>query len=66
MTKISLNGRETQTSSRTIEDLLHEVEAPEKGVAVARNESVVRRSDWPGTPLENGDKIEIIRAVQGG
>ena len=64
--KITLNGREAQTSARTIEELLREAEAPAQGVAVARNESVVRRADWSAEEIEAGDKIEIIRAVQGG
>lgn len=64
--KITLNGREIETGARTIEDLLLESGAPEQGVAVARNQSVVRRADWASTAIEAGDKIEIIRAVQGG
>lgn len=64
--KITLNGREAQTQARTIEELLREAGAPAKGVAVARNESVVRRADWSAEEIEAGDKIEIIRAVQGG
>lgn len=37
-----------------------------KGVAVAVNESIVPRSAWAARPLRDGDRIEIVRAVQGG
>ena len=66
MTTITLNGQEQETSASTIGELLREVGAPQKGVAVARNGSVVPRADHARTKLLGGDKIEIIRAVQGG
>jgi sulfur carrier protein len=37
-----------------------------RGVAVAVNLEVVPRADWPGTPVGDGDEIEILTAVQGG
>jgi sulfur carrier protein len=36
------------------------------GVAVALNDEVVRRSEWPTTTLEAGDRVEIVTATQGG
>jgi sulfur carrier protein len=36
------------------------------GVAVAVNEAVVTRAEWPGTTLVDGDRVEILTAVQGG
>jgi sulfur carrier protein len=36
------------------------------GVAAAVNEAVVPRSQWPDTPLSDGDRVEILTAVQGG
>jgi sulfur carrier protein len=36
------------------------------GVAVAQNESVVRRSQFDSRPIADGDRIEIIIAVAGG
>ena len=36
------------------------------GVAAARNGAVVRRADWPATPVEDGDEVEVITATQGG
>jgi len=36
------------------------------GVAVALNESVIRRQDWEGVTLSEDDTVEVIRAQQGG
>ena len=36
------------------------------GLAVAVNEEVIRRSDWKGTMLGEGDRVEIVGATQGG
>ena len=37
-----------------------------RGLAVAVNGRLVRRADWAATPLEPGDAVEIVRAMQGG
>ncbi len=37
-----------------------------KGFAIALNGAVVRRDAWASTPLREGDRVEIIRAMQGG
>lgn len=37
-----------------------------KGFAIALNGAVVRRDAWAATALRDGDRIEIIRAMQGG
>lgn len=36
------------------------------GVAVAVNGTVVRRGGWEERPVESGDDIEVVAAVQGG
>jgi len=52
---------------RTIAALVEEVtgSAEQRGIAVARNGEIVRRDEWTST-VEDGDDIEIVRAVQGG
>ena len=37
-----------------------------RGYAIALNGAVVRRDAWARTPINEGDRIEIVRAVQGG
>lgn len=41
------------------------IESPE-GIAIALNGRVVRRGAWAETRLNEGDRIEIVRAMQGG
>ncbi|MGY0066789.1 sulfur carrier protein ThiS [Streptomyces sp. QTS137] len=36
------------------------------GVAAALNETVVPRAQWPLTALSEGDRVEVLTAVQGG
>lgn len=64
--RISINGQQRETAARTIAELAQQENAPERGVAIARNSAVVRRTDWAEVRLEENDRIEIIRAVQGG
>ena len=50
----------------TLADLLAEVGAPPSGIAVALNSSVIRRALYETQVIEDGDAIEIIKAVAGG
>lgn len=36
------------------------------GIAIALNDRVVPRAEWESTAVSDGDRIEIIHAVQGG
>ena len=65
--KVSVNGEERRVAQgSTIQDLLEIVQAPQRGIAVAKNSTVVRRANYAAEPLEDGDRIEIIQAVAGG
>ena len=37
-----------------------------KGYAIALNGALVRKDKWPSTTLADGDRVEIVRAMQGG
>jgi sulfur carrier protein len=50
----------------TVADLVAALTGGADGVAVARNEQVVPRGAWGGTPLAEGDRVEVLTAVQGG
>ena len=50
----------------TVGGLLAQLGGLDAGIAVARNDVVVRRSEFAERTLEDGDRIEIIRAVAGG
>jgi sulfur carrier protein len=68
MKKILLNGKERESSAMTIEELLGAcgIDPSSPGVAVALNDRVVRRAAWTETAIDDGDRVEIITAMQGG
>ena len=67
---ITLNGKpEPLPQSRLLPDLLRgQGIDPEscRGVAVALNDEVVRKQRWADIRLHEGDRIEIVTALQGG
>jgi sulfur carrier protein len=46
--------------------LLRRLSIEPRGVAVAINGDVVRRSEWSTTDIEDNNAIEIVTAVAGG
>ena len=69
--RLNLNGEERVIACRDLAELWRtetaELElANPKGFAIALNGAVVRRDAWAATPLNEGDRVEIIRAMQGG
>ncbi|WP_338676191.1 sulfur carrier protein ThiS [Streptomyces sp. SCSIO 30461] len=64
---VSVNGEPREIAAgTTLDTLVATLTAACSGVAAAVNESVVPRSEWPVTPLGDGDRVEILTAVQGG
>ena len=65
--KATINGRTHDLPGElTVAALLELLGSPASGVAVARNERVVRRSEYPCDVVREGDRVEIIQAVAGG
>jgi sulfur carrier protein len=65
---ITINGESEPLLAATLAALLAEkaVDTAQKGIAVALNGAVVPRSAWTQTVLKAGDRVEIVRARQGG
>lgn len=69
--RLLVNGEPRDCAAETL-DALFRVAAEEtgienpQGVAIALNGRVVRRRDWGETPVTEGDRVEIVRAMQGG
>ncbi|WP_324783753.1 sulfur carrier protein ThiS [Streptomyces sp. H51] len=64
---ISVNGELREVPPGTALDTVVRALAPaSSGVAAALNETVVPRAQWPSTPLAEGDRVEVLTAVQGG
>lgn len=64
---ITVNGEaEHREAGTTVADLVARHRESPRGVAVARNEEVVPRSQWATTVVADGDRFEILTAAQGG
>lgn len=67
MVAVTLNGLpEDLGAGTTVADLVARHLQSPRGVAVARNEEVVPRSQWADTVVAEGDRYEILTAAQGG
>ncbi|MBU7599533.1 sulfur carrier protein ThiS [Streptomyces sp. P38-E01] len=65
--RIRVNGRErSESAGLTLAQVVAGVTDAVGGVAAAVNENVVPRSRWDTTTLGDGDRVEILTAVQGG
>jgi sulfur carrier protein len=69
--KIVINGIEQDCACASLSELWEmesrekEIETP-RGFAIALNGRLVRRDEWPDTPIAAGDRVEIVRAFAGG
>ncbi|HET9113584.1 MAG TPA: sulfur carrier protein ThiS [Burkholderiales bacterium] len=67
MIELTINGARKQIhKSATVDDLIIELDLVGKKLAIERNGDIVPRSAYPATPLQAGDKLEIVVAVGGG
>jgi sulfur carrier protein len=65
--KATINGRAREVpDGTTIGALLETLGTARNGIAVARNDCVVRRAEYDALSIADGDRIEIIKAVAGG
>lgn len=65
--RLCINGQEREAPAlATVADLARWLELPAFGSAVELNGQVVRRPDYPGTGLQEGDRLEVVRLVGGG
>ncbi len=66
-TAITLNGVEREIlTSMTVATLVSELAPEARMIAVERNGEIVPRQRWIETRIVDGDRIEIVRFVQGG
>ncbi|MET9519840.1 sulfur carrier protein ThiS [Streptomyces sp. NPDC002994] len=64
---ISVNGETREVvAGTTLGALVATLTKAPSGVAAALNETVVPRGQWDATELGDGDRIEVLTAVQGG
>ncbi len=66
---VLINGERTELrAGATVEAAVASLELPAqaRGVAVAVDAEVVPRGQWPSHELNEGARVEILRAIQGG
>ncbi|MCT7354434.1 sulfur carrier protein ThiS [Streptomyces sp. 15-116A] len=64
---ISVNGEPREIEPGTpLDVVVTSLTAAPSGVAAALNETVVPRAQWASTSLSEGDRVEVLTAVQGG
>ena len=65
--QVEINGeRHTFEEQMTLKGLIEHLKLAPERLAVELNKRVIRRTDWPSTPLNEGDRIEIVHFVGGG
>lgn len=64
---VSVNGeRRAFAPGTALDSVVRSLTPAPSGVAAALNETVVPRAQWPSTALRDGDRVEVLTAVQGG
>lgn len=62
-----MNGAARQVAAgTTVVELVEQISATPRAVAVAVGRSVVPRTEWEARVLREGDAVELLTAVQGG
>jgi len=65
--RLTINGKEREAPLlATIADLASWLELPAFGSAVELNGQVVRKAEYAACPLQEGDRLEVVRLVGGG
>ncbi len=67
--RVLVNGSETELrDGATVEAAVESLDLPGsgRGVAVAVDAEVVPRGQWGAHELQEGARVEILRAIQGG
>jgi sulfur carrier protein len=66
--RLIIGNQTTEVVAHNVNDLVTTLGLPPegRGIAIAVNDVVVSRSRWKEHELCEGDRVEIVRAVQGG
>ena len=63
--KVNESPREI-INTTTVQQLLDELQISINGIAIAINNTVVKKEDWSVSYLQENDNVLIIRSTQGG
>lgn len=64
--KIIINNQSVETNAATLAQLADEHNLPATGVAIAVDNKMVKRTEWPTFALKDGQSITILKAFSGG
>lgn len=66
--RVTINGedRELDKSELDVNGLVEALGLGAVRVAVELNRKIIRRAQWPDTPVREGDVVEIVQFVGGG
>lgn len=64
--QVIINNETKEIQAATVAALATELGLPERGVALAVENSIVPRTAWGETALSEGSRITIIKAAFGG
>ena len=64
--KVLVNNKEVKTGASTLSQLIEELALPTQGIAIAVDNHIVLRTEWPKYDLREYMSIIIIKAACGG
>jgi len=65
--EVLVNGKTVELKEKSsVQDLIHSLSLSNSRVAVAVNNQVIPREKWASTVLKKGDKVLIVKPIQGG
>jgi thiamine biosynthesis protein ThiS len=66
--QVEINGeiRQLNYNQIVLAELVRELALAPQRIAVEVNKRIVRRDEWEKTPINEGDRIEIVHFVGGG
>jgi sulfur carrier protein len=64
--KLKVNGETVETAADSVAALLKELGIEQGRVAVEVNLTIVKKADYDGFGLKDGDTVEIVNFVGGG
>jgi thiamine biosynthesis protein ThiS len=63
---LTINGEAQVSSAESLGLLVEQLGMKPDRVAIELNREIVPRDQWPQTPLQDGDRLEIVQFVGGG
>ncbi|MDR1976069.1 MAG: sulfur carrier protein ThiS [Campylobacteraceae bacterium] len=64
--RLNVNGEELITNTKTIDELIKELQVENQVMAAAVNMNVVKQEAWKTHELKDSDSVELLRFVGGG